>query len=210
MAGGTAIWATGLSGTASAAPAAEPAAAPRSAAGTTGNGWPVIDQAATQHLEGAYGVEFAVRDGDAATLLTHLARRYHYEIRTLAAGDVTGHTAELTTAAPYESNYRSGTAIAILPRLYPAGASGGFFSNELTVIRDILADLEGTVKWGGDEALPKESHFQIDLPPNDPRVRKVAAKIRQWNDSPGKGAGASDPLAPGRLQAARALTPQGR
>lgn len=59
----------------------------------------------------------------------------------------------------------SGTAIAIHPVLYPDGSKDGFFPHETVVVQDILADCEGVVRWGGDEKVSMESHFQVDVPP---------------------------------------------
>lgn len=75
-----------------------------------------------------------------------------------------------SAAQPHESNYSSETAIAIRPNTYPLGISGGLFPHELIVIRDILAEYDGVVRWGGDERVPKESHFQVDVPPGDARI----------------------------------------
>ncbi|MFB4309355.1 hypothetical protein [Actinomadura sp. GTD37] len=92
------------------------------------------------------------------------------------------------------------------PGWYPAGAKGGFFPHQMVTIRDILADCEGVVKWGGDFATPDESHFQIDVRPDDARLRKVADKLRGWNASPSEGAGVLvDTLAPQRRARAKAL-----
>lgn len=214
VAGGAALVAGGMSGTAAAAPAvpAVPAApaAKEWHGRTTANGWPVVAAAPSHRVEGAGGVRFGALDGDVATVLTHVVRRYHYEIHTLGTTEVTGHTAARAVAAPYESNYLSGTAIAIRPLLYPVRARDGFFPHELVVVRDILADLEGVVKWGGDESTAKESHFQIDVRPGDSGLRRVAAKLRGWDEQPGEGAGTIDALAPGRVKAAKALAARQR
>ncbi|MFD9795737.1 hypothetical protein ACFWXK_32835 [Streptomyces sp. NPDC059070] len=221
VAGGAALVAGGLPGTAVAAPGPAPAANPVPAvpAGpaparwhgrTSANGWPVVAAAPAHRVEGAGGVSFAAVDGDVATVLTHLVRRYHYEIHTLGVHDLVGHATERAVAAPYESNHLSGTAVAVRPLLYPVRARDGFFPAELLVVRDILADLEGVVKWGGDEAVPKESHFQIDVRPGDSGLRRVAAKVRAWGLAPGAGAGTVDVLAPGRVRAAKSLAARQR
>ena len=58
------------------------------------------------------------------------------------------------------------------------------------VIKDILAELNGTVAWGGNAAIPKESHFEIAVRPGDARLKATAAKIRGWDEQPGgEGAG---------------------
>ncbi|MBD0745353.1 hypothetical protein [Streptomyces sp. CBMA152] len=207
---GGAVLASG--GMATTAVAATPVA-PRNAQwgkSTSANGWPVLAHAPAHRVEGTGGVHFDAVDGDVATVLTHVVRRFHYEIDTLGAGEVGGHTTSRTVAAAYESNYLSGTAIAIRPLLYPARAQGGFFPHELVVIRDILADLEGVVKWGGDLTPAKESHFQIDVKPGDAALRRVAAKLRGWELTPGEGAGTIEATAPARMKAAKALAARQR
>lgn len=205
LAGAAALWG---SGTASAEAAGAPGATADQWSGTTtANGWQVAadDDVTRTRIEGS-DASVTLRNGDAATVLAYVARRYHYEIHTLAAGDVTGHTLSRRVTAAYQSNYLSGTALAIRPELYPAGVEGGFFPNELVVLRDILADCEGVVRWGGDERRePKESHFQIDVEPGDATLREVAAKLEGWARTPGRGAGAIDPFAPARRRAAQAL-----
>ncbi|MGP3965825.1 M15 family metallopeptidase [Nonomuraea sp. 3N208] len=132
-----------------------------------------------------------LRLGEVATILLHVAARFHYEIGTLVDGDVVGHRPlGNTRLSAAESNHSSGTAIDIKPGWYPSGAKGGFFPNEKAVIRDILTECEGLVQWGGDsdQAL-SEGHFQIGVPPGDIRLGQVAEKIQGWNQKPGLGAG---------------------
>ncbi|WP_449062022.1 hypothetical protein [Planomonospora algeriensis] len=171
------------------------------------NGWPVVGAAEAHRIEGS-NTEVRVLEGDVAIVLLHVARRFHYEIDALrsdAPDEVTGHVTSRAVAQPYESNHLSGTAIAIRPGGYPVGGSGGFFPHETTVIRDVLAECEGIVRWGGDEPTPKESHFQIDVKPGDRRLRLLAEKISGWDRTPGEGAGSVDPFTSERLTAAREL-----
>lgn len=155
----------------------------------TSNGWPVLDAGTSCRIEGS-NQSVSLADGDAATILLYVVRRFNYEIDTLRDGEITGHTADRAIAQPYESNYLSGTAIAIRPALYPAGAGGLLYPNELAVIRNILAKLEGVVAWGGDEAQPKESHFQIAYEPGHSAIKSMALNIREWDAAPGgEGAG---------------------
>ncbi|MER7823763.1 hypothetical protein ABTX85_14495 [Streptomyces sp. NPDC096097] len=200
-AGGVTLWAAGMGGF---APAAE-AADTKWKKAASANGWPVVETTGRHRVEGAGALTASVLDGDVATVFLHVIRRYHYEIALLERGELSGHTTRRTVAQPYESNYLSGTAIAIRPEMYPAGAKDGFFESELTVIRDILADCEGVVRWGGDEAKPKESHFEIAVGPRDPLLGKVAKKISAWSLSPAEGAGATDATAAPRLRAADSL-----
>ncbi|MGF1431431.1 M15 family metallopeptidase [Kitasatospora sp. LaBMicrA B282] len=209
LAGGVALWAAGSAGPARAAEPGAPAAPAAPLVPWRGdrsaNGWPVLATAPSRRIEGAGEVSLALADGAPTTVLLHVARRFHYEVRALTQDQATGHRSTREVAADYESNHLSGTAIALCPQLYPVRAAGGLFPYELLVVRDILADLEGVVRWGGDEPVPKESHFQLDVPPDHPDLGRVAAKLRGWADQPGQGAGTADPLAPGRLPAAAAL-----
>ncbi|MFD9029742.1 hypothetical protein ACFVZW_01055 [Streptomyces sp. NPDC059567] len=203
VAAGATMWAGGASGTAAAASAPVPRdKAWRS--GRTANGWSVLDDPQAFRIEGS-DVVVALRGGEVATVLLHVARRFHYEIDTLTAGEIAGHTVSRTVKEAYESNYLSGTAIAIRPGGYPVGARDGFFSHELVVVRDILAECEGVVRWGGDEATPKESHFQIDVKPGDARLKALAARINGWSEAPSKGAGTVDALLPARRRAAQSM-----
>lgn len=168
------------------------------------NGWPVLGHATKYQVEGT-GVEVSLATGDAATVLLHVARRFAYEIDMLRAGDVLGHTTDRTVGAPFESNRLSGTAIAIRPLHYPLGAdvqNTGMNATERIVVADIVADCEGLVTWGGDLKPVKQSHFHIDVGPGDPRLKRLAARIRGWNDTPGEGAGSIDAFAPARRRLA--------
>lgn len=170
------------------------------------NGWPVVPDVPVTAVEGS-DLAVAVLPGDVATTLVYCARRFRYELGcSLAPGDITGHTTDRRVVADYESNHLSGTAITIRQSAYPRGAEGGFFAHELVVLRDILAECEGVVRWGGDLRPVKESHLQIDVPPGDPRLSRVAAKIAGWNQAPGTGAGCDvDPFTEERRATARML-----
>ncbi|MGW8365517.1 hypothetical protein ACWGK1_33840 [Streptomyces wedmorensis] len=169
------------------------------------NGWKILEEAAAHPIEGS-GLTVRLAGGDAATILLHVARRFHYEIDELRTGDVTGHTTSRSVRRPHESNYLSGSAIAIRAYAYPLGVRGGLYAHEQVVVRDILAELDGVVAWGGDLASPQESHFELALAPTHPKVRGVARKLRGWRDTPGQGAGTIDAFAPERLASAQAFT----
>jgi len=191
----------------SAAPAvAVPKATPEWRADATANGWKVLAEAdAEEYLVEGSGLAVRLAAGDAAVLLLHVARRFHYEIDALRAGDFHGHSTSRLVNHPFESNHLSGTAINIRPHAYPLGVSGGLYTAELVVIRDILVELDGAVAWGGDFTTPNESHFEIALAPTHPKVKGVARTVRGWNGSPGKGAGATDAFGPDRRSRAEAF-----
>ncbi|WP_019856370.1 hypothetical protein [Actinopolyspora mortivallis] len=162
--------------------------------GRSANGWPVLDdtvrmRSAPTHLIEGSDASVALLAGDVAVVLLHAARRFHYEVEELEPDDVIGHTASRKVTAPYESNHLSGTALAIKPERFPTGSGNGLFPAQVAVVRDILADCGDVLRWGGDEKTPKQGHFQINVGPGDERLRKLAARIRTWNDTPGRGAG---------------------
>ncbi|WP_030019400.1 hypothetical protein [Streptomyces monomycini] len=68
------------------------------------------------------------------------------------------------------------------------------------------------VAWGGllggDETVPKQSHFQIDVKPGNEKLARVAAKFRARDVQPSGGAGAIDAFVPGRRRAADTLARQ--
>ena len=160
------------------------------------NEWPVIDRASAGvfRVEGSDAtaalLTSAGQPSDAAIVLLHIARRFHYDVAPLAGDDIHGYLADRTITAGFESNHLSGTAIALRPQAYPVGSAGNLFPYEVAAIRRILADGEGVVTWHGDDpAHPAEGHFSIGVPPGDARLARVAAKIRGWQATPGMGAG---------------------
>lgn len=85
----------------------------------------------------------------AAPVLLHVARRWHYEVIPLRGSrHVLGHRTDRAVGAAYESNYLSGSAIALL------GAGDGLWPHQEAVVRDILADCGGVVRWGTDLSPP--------------------------------------------------------
>ncbi|MFD5567252.1 hypothetical protein [Streptomyces cadmiisoli] len=175
-----------------AAPASAPVNAPRKKAPTSANGWPLETEANhvstvwTRPVAGT-GLDVDIRIGDAEAILLHVVRRFHYEVEQLPGVDLAGWQpiGGLKKGRP-ESNLASGTAVRIRPG---AAASGGLFPLQLLTVRDILADCEGVVRWGGDDSPVDESLFYLDLGPDDARVRELADRLRAGAATPGRGAG---------------------
>lgn len=192
-------------GTASAAPKGEPKGKPAGAPKkppTSANGWTLAKQA--NHISTVWtrpvagtGLTFDVRIGDVELILVHVIRRFHYEVEQLRRIDLAGwRKAGTLRKGAAESNLASGTAVRIRPG---ASAKGGLFPLQELVLRDILADCEGVVRWGGDDSDVDESLFYIATGPDDALVTKVADKIRDWDATPGRGAGtAVDVRSPSR------------
>ncbi|MEA5362593.1 hypothetical protein VA596_23865 [Amycolatopsis sp., V23-08] len=193
-------------------PAATASAAPRNGtAASTANGWPVLPSAVTTLVEGS-DLTVSLCPGPATVILVHCLRRYLYEVdATVRQDELTGYRADRVASTAEAGNHRSGTAIAVRPAAYPDGVAGGYFPPGVAVIRDIVAECEGVVRWGADCVPVQESRFQIDVPPSDPALLRVADKITAWAGRPGEGAGVVvDPAEPGRRAAAIALQRQQR
>lgn len=175
------------------APRRDPAPNPAFTGAVSPNGWPVnarSDDGGSVWQRPVPGTGFPVKvaSGAAEVILVHVVRRFHYEIDALGRNDVIGFRAPAGLRG-HALNHASGTAVDIRPGRYPAGVRGGFFPRELAVIRDILAECDGVVRWGGDLRTPDEAHFEIHLPPDHPRVAALAARFSDWNATPGRGAG---------------------
>ncbi|WP_425588538.1 hypothetical protein [Streptomyces venetus] len=200
--------------TAVASPAGAPLSAPRKKAPTSANGWILEEEANhvstvwTRPVPGT-GLEVDVRIGDVEAILLHVVRRYHYEVEQLNHVDLAGwqRIGGLEKGRP-ESNLASGTAVRIRPG---AGASGSLFPLQVLTVRDILADCEGVVRWGGDDSPVDESLFYVDRGPDDASVRGLADRLRLAEATPGQGAGvAVDVLAPSRRERAKKLVKEQR
>ncbi|WP_037672520.1 hypothetical protein [Streptomyces globisporus] len=161
---------------------------------TSANGWTIqtnVDrdsQVWTRSVSGT-GLTVPVWIGDVETVLLHVVRRFHYEVEELHAGDLVGwRPAEEVRRRHPESNLASGTAVRIRPG---AGAQGSLFPLQTDTVRAVLADCAGVVRWGGDDKPVDESLFYIAVGPLDTRLADLAARIREWNATPGEGAGAT-------------------
>ncbi|MDX3181842.1 hypothetical protein AB0K64_28510 [Streptomyces sp. NPDC053741] len=175
------------------------------------NGWSISTDRASFtsdcDIQGT-GLTVALREGDTATVLAYLAQRFHYDVAQLDSerGEIVGYRAHHEVRAEFESNHLSGTALALYPESFPLGATGNFYPYQVTVIRDILAELRGVVKWGGDMRPAMESMFYIDVPPESQQLKQVAATLREWQITPGEGAGTQNVEDPKRIKASKALT----
>lgn len=160
----------------------------------TSNGWPVAasenDRRLTSFVVEGLGMSLTVAAGDAAVVLGYVVRRFHYEVAEIRLGELKGYRPAAPEAVAHRSNYFSGSALEIKADMYPLGTTGGFFPAEVAVIRDVLAQCEGVVRWGADNIQnPQESHFELCVGPGDRRLRTVAAKFKAELLQPGKGPG---------------------
>jgi hypothetical protein len=135
------------------------------------------------------GISVRLPVGAAASVLVYVARRFHYEIDTLRAGDL--------VADPLVA------AIDIRPEFYPVGVTGGFLPYQLIVIRDILAQCDGLVRWGGDGQPAREGRFELAVPVDDPKLEALAKRLGLRSERPG--AGMAKPFTAARMKKAETL-----
>ncbi|GAA4716248.1 hypothetical protein [Phytohabitans rumicis] len=188
-----------------------PTAAAAAAAKVSANGWPIDPTAiATYRVEGS-AASVALRRGPAAAVLLHIARRWHYEIAPVDTGEgggIAGHTARRAVRAAFETNYLSGTAIALHPTAYPVGGSERLWPHHEAIVRDILVDCAGTVVWGGDLSPATASHFHVAAAPRDRALARVADLLDPGEHAvlAAQTAGTvADPATPDRRERARRL-----
>lgn len=161
--------------------------------GNSANGWPMekgadIGGAVWTRAVPGTGAAVALRLGPVSTVLVHVISRYHYEIAALEPDDVQGFEAPQGLTG-YRTNYASGTAVAIRPGAHPPGATGSLFPAQRAAIAEIVADCAGVVRWGGTFNTPYEAHFQIDVPPSEDRLARLADRIGRRNLTLGQGPG---------------------
>jgi hypothetical protein len=175
------------------------------------NGWRIDPETiAIYRIEGSRA-SVALRRGQAAAVLLHIARRWHYEIGPLDTGEggrVAAYTTSRIVGADFESNYLSGTAIALHPTAYPLGGTERLWPRHEVILRDILIDCEGTVVWGGDLSPAKASHFHLVAHPDDKTLARVAARLdtsQQTRVRTHTAGMVADPTTPARRERARRL-----
>ncbi len=138
------------------------------------NGWPILDSATQFDIEGSGGRTVSLAPGVPATILIHFARRYLYEVAdALEPGDVTGHRESRRITADYESNYLSGTAIEV----GQLGVAEGLFPPQEAVVERIIKDLGGVITWGRDLDPVKQSHFELNTPPDSNALEGALEKL---------------------------------
>lgn len=154
----------------------------------TANGWDAELQADagggvwTREVAGT-PVVVALQDGAPRTLLEYVIRRFHLEIHELGHDDVIGFATNVPATGP-TSNHASGTAVHVLPRMYPAGSSDGMFDHQVRVVRDILKQCNGQVAWGGDLTPRCQGLFYLTAAPTSTKLSATAGGRRQREARP--------------------------
>lgn len=139
------------------------------------NGWLVYDSpppATTPWITGR------VRPGDVDVIFTWLGEQFHERVEHIrkdwswgwAKRPIRGSTTTI-------SNHASATANDFNAPAHVLGKRGTFTPKQVSEIHEILRELEGVIRWGGDyQNRADEMHFEIIK--GAAEVRAVADKIR--------------------------------
>ncbi|MGP5022346.1 M15 family metallopeptidase [Glutamicibacter arilaitensis] len=139
-------------------------------------GWDVLTSGSSNRLTNLKWITGKVRAGDAHTILNELGRRFNAEVETIRKDWSWGYAYRPVRGASVASEHSAGTAVDFNAPAHGLGLSGTFSGAQVKAIRRILADLDGTVRWGGDYAGRKdEMHFELQGGVS--KLARVAAKI---------------------------------
>lgn len=142
---------------------------------TSQNGWPVVTDPNT--LTPLSWVTGRVRSGAVHAVFNELCRRFNAEVENITKAHSWGWAYRpVRGASGGYSNHASGTAIDLNAPRHPLGAGGTFTPHQANVIRGILKDLGGVIRWGGDYQNRADAmHFEVNA--TAAAVAKVAARI---------------------------------
>lgn len=145
---------------------------------TSQNGWGVHTSAPAGKLQWITG---RTRPGDVQTVLDYLCRRFNSEVEKIIVGHSWGWAYRpIRGSSSGYSNHASGTAIDLNAPAHPLGVSGTFTTKQRQRVHQILGDLDGAIRWGGDYSGRKdEMHFEVNT--TAARLAAVAKKIRNGN-----------------------------
>ena len=117
-------------------------------------GWDVITSGSSKRLTNLKWITGKVRAGDAHTILNELGRRFNAEVETIRKDWSWSYAVpQRVRGASVHSEHSAGTAVDFKRARARAGAVWYVLrAQQVKAIRRILADLYGTVRWGGDYA----------------------------------------------------------
>lgn len=107
-----------------------------------------------------------VLPGDVHTLFVHLCERFNDEVEPIAPTESWGWANRNIRGDDSPSRHARAIAIDLNAPDHSLGYRNTFTREQTEAIRDILADLGGVIRWGGDyENRADEMHFEINDSP---------------------------------------------
>lgn len=152
---------------------------------TSYNGWPAAKNAGAIDIDAEFtaaGRRFpgGVKRGPVSVVFRYLIEQFDRrveEVDLYDPGDEWGYYYKPSANSPnLISCHSSGTAVDINATRHPNGKRGTFTTGQVTAIRQILAELDDVVFWGGDfKTTPDEMHFEIRA--DEQTVARVAGRL---------------------------------
>lgn len=149
--------------------------------GVSQNGWPVDPKRGKRLIPGT-NTSVIVADGPAGDVLMYVLSQVDKRVEdvdmnsTKGEADDWGYANRPVRGSTAVSNHASATAVDINATRHGLGREGTFTPAQVTEIHKILAEVDGTVRWGGDYTGRKdEMHFEINAP--KAKVEEVAARL---------------------------------
>ena len=154
------------------------------------NGWSASPNLKTRVIEPVPGCRLRVRDNNnVADVFTYLVRQYHKRVDDVTKPhpqDDWGFNYRPNANNPNElSCHGSATAIDLDATEHPNGVttSKTFTPQQIAEIHDILEELEGVVRWGGDYTRTVDAmHFEIIVKPGG--LRRIGRRLRRGKVHP--------------------------
>lgn len=145
----------------------------------TRNGWDIIPSSSSPRLVNFPWITGKVRGGDHYVVLNYIAQRWDAEVQKITKAHSWGYAVRhVRRAAGIPSEHSSGTAVDFDAPRFPIGvpASKCMSPKQIAAVRQIIKDVRGAARWGGEWSRPDAMH--IELIGGNAKVRQVADLIR--------------------------------
>lgn len=154
------------------------------------NGWPASPNLKTRVIEPVPGCRLRILDNqNVDDIFTYLVQQFHKRVDDVTRphpADDWGFNYRPNTNDPSSlSCHASGTAIDLDATEHPNGVATPrtFNPKQVAEVHEILEELEGVVRWGGDYTnTPDAMHFEIIVTPG--HLQDVGRKIRRGKIKP--------------------------
>lgn len=141
------------------------------------NGWDVYTSSSNKKLVNFPWITGRVRNGDHYVVLNYLAERFNRDVEPIRKDWSWGYAyRDVRGVGGIVSEHATGTAVDFNAPAHPIGKKNTFSVAKRGVIRQIVKDLQGSVRWGGEWSRPDDMHFE--LVGGNKKVGEVAALIR--------------------------------
>lgn len=160
---------------------------------TSQNSWPAFsdwgqDGSITATVPGAsVNIQGGLRAGDSATVLLAWAAWFNTNVEPLNEKACWGIDIRPIRGSTTTSNHQSGTAIDLNADRHPLNSQpeDNYSAGQIARIRGKLTEFDHVLRWGGDYSGRKDPmHFEVNCPPDDPRVARLADRIRGGSAPP--------------------------